>query len=124
MNETFSSSEKLKHKKHIDLLFSKGMAINHPPIRLIYVPIPSAENEKYKIGVSVPKRNFKKAVERNYLKRLLRETYRKNKYLLPNNINQSYALMFIYLGRKTTSYNALEGKMQKILVQFKEKVNL
>src|SRR5690606_26122576 len=73
MNEKFPTSEKLKGKILIDRLFSEGKSIKYFPLKLVYTPITIAPITTNKTGVSVPKRNFKKAVDRNHLKRLMRE---------------------------------------------------
>lgn len=98
MNEKFPSSEKLKSKILIDRLFSEGKSIKKFPVKLIFTPINDPDILTHKTGVSVPKRNFKKAVDRNYFKRLLREAFRKNKYLVDSNLDRKFALMFIYTG--------------------------
>jgi len=76
----YPSREKLKKKSEIDLLFKKGKWLSAENMRIIYF----SSSEKYpiescKIGVSVSKKFFKKAVDRNRIKRLLRESYRLNK---------------------------------------------
>lgn len=73
----YSKEEKLKHKKEISFLFEKGKWKTYGNIRVLSVKDESLLNQK--VGVSVSKRNFKKAVERNRIKRLLREAYRLNK---------------------------------------------
>ncbi|PZU91409.1 MAG: ribonuclease P protein component [Chryseobacterium sp.] len=76
----YSSQEKLKKKYEIDLLFGKGKWLSVENIRIIHLK--SSEKlsiDSHKIGVSVSKRFFKKAVDRNRIKRLLRESYRLNK---------------------------------------------
>ena len=123
MKEGFPSAEKLKSTKLIGELFSEGKSITQFPIKLVYLPIKNSEDTCYKCGVSVPKRNFKKAVHRNRLKRLIRETYRKNKYIAINNIAQPYAFMFIYLGKEKQDYSQLFLQMEKLLKKFVEKEN-
>jgi ribonuclease P protein component len=100
MNEKFPSAEKLKSKILIDRLFAEGKSVNKFPLKLIYTPVENPEILTHKTGVSVPKRNFKKAVDRNYFKRLMREAFRKNKYLVDNNLPHKFAFMFIYTGQK------------------------
>ncbi|GGG44244.1 ribonuclease P protein component [Epilithonimonas arachidiradicis] len=76
----YPSREKLKKKSEIDLLFKKGKWLSVDNLRIIYFS--SSEKhpiESCKIGVSVSKKFFKKAVDRNRIKRLLRESYRLNK---------------------------------------------
>lgn len=123
MTETYPKSEKLKSKKHLDKLFSEGKSVSAFPIKMIYLPIEESENSSNKVGVSVPKRNFKRAVDRIKLKRLLREVYRKNKYLLASQ-TQNYACMFIFVGKKPEDYAALYEKMEKVMHKFlaKEKI--
>ena len=62
MNFTYPKSEKLKSKTTIDLLFSKGKSVSKYPLRLVYKASSLNESEKIKMGVSVSKKNFKKAV--------------------------------------------------------------
>lgn len=117
MTETYPKSEKLKSKKHLDELFSVGKSVSAFPIKMVYSQLEAAEDRSNKVGVSVPKRNFKHAVDRNKLKRLMREVYRKNKYLLAND-ERRYACMFIFTGKKPEDYAALHPKMEKLLHKF------
>ena len=82
MNQNYPTIEKLKSKKLLDALFSSGKKINGFPIKLVYKPLDFEDDCLIKVGVSVPKRNFKKAVDRNRIKRLMREAYRLNKHII------------------------------------------
>ena len=82
MTNSYPKTEKLKSKTTIDLLFSQGKSVSKYPLRLVYCPLDFTEKEPIKMGVSVSKKYFKKAVDRNYFKRVLRETYRLNKSIL------------------------------------------
>lgn len=115
MNEKFPSSEKLKGKILIDRLFSEGKSIKNFPLKLVYTPITKASITTNKTGVSVPKRNFKKAVDRNHLKRLMREAFRKNKYLVDSNLQKKYAFMFIYTANKKFDYHQITASLIHIL---------
>ena len=64
-----------------------------------------------KVAFSVPKRNVKPAVNRNRIKRLIREAYRLNKHLLFNNVDGNYVIMFIYTDKEVWNYEELEKKM-------------
>lgn len=121
MSETFPASEKLKSKILIDSLFSEGISIKKFPIKLIYLPITNPEITTCKTGVSVPKRNFKHAVDRNFLKRLMREAFRKNKYLVESNLAKHYALMFIFTARKKYDYQEISDCIIHLLNNLKEK---
>jgi len=68
--------------------------------------------------VSVPKRFFKKAVDRNHLKRLLREAYRKNKHTVYDAIDKPYIFMFLFLDNKKYSAADIEKSMQQLLQDF------
>ena len=80
MNQKFPKNEKLKSSKTNENLFLNGKKHIQFPLKIIYLE--TSESENNKVAFSVPKRNFKKAVERNRIKRLLREIYRLNKYYL------------------------------------------
>ena len=71
-----------------------------------------------KIAVAVPKRNFRKAVDRNTLKRRMREAYRRNKNLLyqpESDASPGLNVMFLYTGRELASYLELEEKIRELL---------
>lgn len=121
MSETFPASEKLKSKILIDSLFSEGKSIKQFPIKLLYHPIQNQEITTCKTGVSVPKRNFKKAVDRNHLKRLMREAFRKNKYLVESNLTKKYALMFIFTARKKYEYQEISECIIQLLNKLYDK---
>ena len=121
MSEKFPSSEKLKSKILIDALFTEGKSIKNFPIKLVYLPIKDLPATTFKTGFSVPKRNFKHAVDRNLLKRLMREAFRKNKYLVVSNFQEKYAFMFIYTGRKKLDYLEITNCIIKLLETFIER---
>lgn len=109
MKQTYPKEEKLKKKKHIDLLFSEGRTVSKYPLRLVFVPIDNTD-VPIEMGISVSKKYFKKAVDRNYFKRVLRECYRLNKELLLPNLDQPYAMMFFYQTKERLSYQEIEAK--------------
>ncbi len=79
--------ERLKSAKSIEHLFSEGKAISAYPLRLVFVSKPNS-TVPMQCAFSVSKRHFKKAVDRNRIKRLLRESYRKIKPTLYQNLSQ------------------------------------
>lgn len=118
MNFTYPKAEKLKSKTTIDLLFSKGKSVAKYPLRLVYIAGDFGENVPIKIGVSVSKKHFKSAVDRNYFKRVLRETYRLNKHLLIENRSQPYAMMFLYQTKDRLTYEEINKKTIQLFEKF------
>jgi ribonuclease P protein component len=123
MKASFSKKEKLKSKKLIEQLFAEGKSVSAHPLRLIFIETPFVEDVKLKVGMSVSKRNFKKAVDRNRIKRLLRESYRLQKHLYFNNITTQYAFMILYIGKDKPDYKHIETKMKLLFKQFLIKVS-
>lgn len=121
MKYTFGKIEKLKSKKEIEFLFAQRNSVSQFPIRLFYRKTAFNDPVKIKVGVSVSKKYFKKAVDRNRVKRLLRESYRKNKYLVLDNTTHQYAFMFIYTGKDLPEYHKIESKLKAVLEKFKNK---
>lgn len=123
---TYPKHEKLKSKTTIDLLFAEGKSVSKYPLRLVYVPVELKNNERIKFGVSVSKKYFKRAVDRNYFKRVLRETYRLNKHLIVDNINQPFAIMFFYQTKDKLNYHEIETKtiqlFEKFIAQIKAEI--
>lgn len=122
MKFTYPKTEKLKSKTTIDLLFSKGKSVSKYPLRLVFVEsdygIPEDSDQKLKMGVSVSKKYFKHAVDRNYFKRLLRETYRLNKHLLVGNLEKKYAIMFFYQTKERLTYEEINTKTIQLFEKF------
>lgn len=118
MQFTYPKKEKLKSKTTIDLLFSEGNSVSKFPLRLVYVENKEPNAEVIKIGVSVSKKYFKKAVDRNYFKRVLRETYRLNKHLLIDHLEKPHAFMLFYQTKERLSYQEIEEKTIQLFQKF------
>jgi len=122
MNFTYPKNEKLKSKITIGLLFSEGKSVSKYPLRLVYysasVENPDTLGQNIKMGVSVSKKHFKKAVDRNYFKRVLRETYRLNKHLLLDNLDKPYAFMLFYQSKDRLSYEEINTKTIQLFEKF------
>lgn len=123
MNFTYPKNERLKSKTTIGLLFSEGKSVSKYPLRLVYRLEEANQEEKIKIGVSVSKKYFKKAVDRNYFKRVLRETYRLNKHLLLENLEQSYSIMFFYQTKDRLSYQEINTKTVQLFEKLLQQIN-
>lgn len=115
---TYPKSEKLKSRTTIDEMFREGKSVSKFPLRLVYKKQALEEDQKLKIGVSVSKKYFKKAVDRNYFKRVLRETYRLNKNLLLDSMDESYAFMLLYQTKERLSYEEINRKTIQLFEKF------
>ncbi|MFT4698250.1 MAG: ribonuclease P protein component [Flavobacteriaceae bacterium] len=113
MNFKFPSSERLKSKKAIELLFTEGKSVKSYPVKIFYLPSETIENTQ--ATFAVPKRNFKSAVDRNRIKRQLKEVYRLHKQLLITNKEQKVTLLFLYLSKDKLPYATIEKAMVSAL---------
>lgn len=122
MNFNYPKNEKLKSKITIDLLFSKGKSVAKYPLRLVFIEsdygIAENGDQKLKMGVSVSKKYFKNAVDRNYFKRVLRETYRLNKHLLIDSLDKPHAMMFFYQTKDRLTYEEINTKTIQLFEKF------
>lgn len=97
-NFGYSKDVKLKQKKEIDLLFAKGKWQTCGNIRVIFSP--QNYTSKLQVGVSVSKKLYKRAVDRNRIKRLLREAFRLNKLAFKDAFGADSSAMIFYIGKK------------------------
>lgn len=114
MNQKYPTREKLKQKKEIDFLFAKGKWQTSGHLRIITIDLNKKPAEEFtidnqKVGVSVSKKYFKKAVDRNRIKRLLREIYRLNKDLFTETYGENSLSMIFWVSKeKPLNYQSLE----------------
>jgi ribonuclease P protein component len=123
ISNKFSKKEKLKSKVAIDLLFNKGKTVNASPIRVVYHKKGIVSGILINAGVSVPKKNIKLAVNRNLLKRRIKEAYRLNNKELKIHLNKKgfeLNLMFIYTSKQILPYKEIEDKIKVILMRLIE----
>jgi ribonuclease P protein component len=122
-SQTFKKEERLCSRSKIKSLFERSKSIQAFPIRMLWKKEPKNEGDSpVQILISVPKRNIKKAVNRNRIKRLMREAFRKNKYLLLNpNTKESphCSIIFIFTGKEEITYADTEAKIIQLLQRFK-----
>lgn len=120
MKFTLGKQERLKSRKLIEKLYLHGNSVKVFPLRMMYIQTEHTSDFPVQAGFSVAKRNFKKAVDRNRLKRLLRENYRLQKAIVYNNIDKPYVFMISYLGKEEKTYHEIAEKMDKLLHLFIE----
>jgi ribonuclease P protein component len=122
MKFTLGKQERLKSRKLIGRLYAEGNSVKAFPLRMMYLQTLHTSNFPAQVGVSVAKRNFKKAPDRNRLKRLMRETYRLQKGIVYENLENPYIFMISYIGREEMPYEELFSKMNKLLTLFIQEV--
>jgi ribonuclease P protein component len=113
---SLGKSERLKSRKQIDSLFERGKKINQFPLRLLYLTEPGKAS--LMAGFTVSSKSFPRAVDRNRIKRLSRESYRTQKKELENLILKTQTglrLFLIYTGREIVSYEEISEVMKQVL---------
>ena len=122
MKHTLGKEERLKSKKLIEKLYMERNSVKAFPLRMIFLQTEHTSEFPAQVGVSVPKRNFKLAVDRNRIKRLMRESYRLQKEIVYNNIELPYVFMISYIGKDKCTYDEIFLKMEKLLTRFVSEV--
>ena len=118
MPASLKKNERLCSFSEIQSLMKKGETFFHYPFKVVYQNI-SIEEEGTQtpnaIMVSVPKRNFKRAVKRNLLKRRIRESYRLNKEILAAPQGCRTNILFVYVSKDIKEFSYIEEKVKEIL---------
>ena len=122
MKQSLSRNDRLKSYKRIRLLFASGEKFRVSPLLLYYRIVPEAQQDgsNLKMGVSVGARHFKRAVDRNLLKRRVREAYRKQKQPLSELLaskSVTLDLFWVYLEPKIVEYAVISDAITKGLDQ-------
>ncbi len=127
---TLGKEDKLKSRKVIEQLFNEGKTFTLFPFRVIYLTKSDTNNENYagqlQAGFSVGTKHFKKAVDRNRIKRLMREAYRLQKTPVLDclkNCNKRIWVFFIYVGKEIPDYNKVVEKMDISLKRLQNIIN-
>jgi len=125
---TLGKNERLKSRKQIEQLFSKGKGFPLSPFRIYYqvTPLITSSSSTLQFGAGVSGKNFKRAVDRNRVKRLTREAYRlQKKQLQEATIEKKLQLniFFIYTGKELPAFNIVREKVNVILNKLTKIVN-
>ena len=115
---TFRKEERLCSKKLIDNLFSKGKTFYVRPFKVVWIDMPLETPVPVQVLMLVGKRHVKNAVDRNKIKRRIREAYRKNKSLFYDFLSQSgkqCAFVIMLTSAEKISYQETEKKIILIL---------
>lgn len=125
--QTLGKSQRIKHKKTMEALFKTGKKLKKYPLKLVYLELQDEllkPNDTLKFAVSVPKRLFKNAVDRNLLKRRIKEAYRISIENLSQqllNKQKQLALMFIYGSNIKENQKKIEKEVKLLLNILAEK---
>jgi ribonuclease P protein component len=125
---TLGKNERLKSRKQIEQLFSEGKNFPLSPFRIYYLVTPPSTNSSstLQFGVGVSGKNFKRAVDRNRVKRLTREAYRLQKKQLQEATMQKKLqlnIFFIYTGKELPPFSIVREKVNVILIKLTKIVN-
>ena len=120
MNETLGKEYKLCSKKIITAIFENKLRVKQFPLVAMFQITDLPSNTPFQIVFSAPKRTFRKAHDRNRIKRLCKETVRKNKFILEEYLNQEQlqlALFLVYSHSEELSYEVLYKKNKQLFEQ-------
>lgn len=123
-NNTYSKQEKLKSRKALEQLFAKGKSFSVFPIKVFYTV--TDDTALVQAGVGVSSRIFKKAHDRNKVKRLLREVYRTQKQALYTRVTtdqKQLNVFFLYIGKELPVFVDLQIAMEKTLEKLIRKIS-
>ena len=122
---SFPKSEHLCGEKRITRVFTQGEAFICYPLRVVFLINQKPDKEPVQVMVSVPKKRFKRAVKRNRIKRLIRETYRLNKQSFVENLIEKQLqiqIAFNYVSDEELDFVAIEKKMKIALQKLNERI--
>ncbi|HRH49585.1 MAG TPA: ribonuclease P protein component [Panacibacter sp.] len=123
---SYSKAEKLKSRKLMDQLFREGKTFSIFPLKVFYMQPTAILDFPVKAGVGVSSRNFKKAIHRNRVKRIMREAYRTEKNVLHDylNLHQKQVVVFmLYIDKILPEYETIKTVMPVVLQRLVKKLN-
>ncbi len=124
---TFKREERLKSRKTIDSLFAGGHSFGQYPLRIVWTEVPQEKpNSPVQFALTVHKKKFRNDSDRNRIRRLIREAYRLQKpnfYEKLPPLEGQLAMMIIFTGRETPTFDTVYEAMGRILHRLSKKYN-
>ena len=117
-----SKLERLHSRKQMDAVFATGKSVRQGPLKLVFIEAPFSATNPTAFMFTVSKRQFKRAHDRNYIKRCIREGLRKNKGVLEEMLilkKQRLAICFVYINREVLPSEKIENKILENLNKIK-----
>ncbi len=112
-DQKFPKAQKLCSKKVTEQLFSEGRSVFLFPFKIAFLEHPEGKRELPQVLISVSKRRFKHAVDRNHLKRRIREAYRHIREAQQEKLLGLRAVAFIYVAKEKIPFETIKKKMSK-----------
>lgn len=123
---TLGKSERLRSRKQIEKLFAEGKSFVVNPFRVYYTIVPGSKQSGVQFGIGVSSKNFKKAVDRNRIKRLAREAWRLQNIELKEKlktVGSQLNVFFIYTGKDLPDFKIVKDKLAVALKKLVSKVD-
>jgi ribonuclease P protein component len=121
----FSKAERLCSKKHIDKLFSDGKSFIKYPLRITYLSEKKSDTNFCQVLIIVPKKRLKTAIDRNLVKRRIREAYRTNKTDINNILKEKelhISMAILYVSNEVLEFQEIKSGIQKALENLNKEV--
>jgi ribonuclease P protein component len=113
---SFQKTERLNKEKNIQELFKKGSSFYLYPFKILILPNPDQDHPNHQVLITVSVRNFKRAVDRNLIKRRIREAYRLNKECFVS--KQKLMIAYIYTAKEILTFKEIQDKLVKAFKRF------
>ena len=123
---SYNKKEKLKSRTQLEAIFTSCKSITVFPVKMFFLETDATQTENIKTGVGVSARHFKKAVQRNRIKRLLREAYRLEKKPLHQQLSQQQkhiAVFFLYIDKEMPAFEVIREKVRDGIAKLQAKLN-
>ena len=118
MSQSFHKTERLKSKIIFDELIASGSTVKKHPFILVWKKLNVDQSYPIRIAFSVSKKRFPLAVDRNEMKRKIRESYRLKKSDIYANLNNNYAVLLIYITKEKIKRDLLNDKLTLVFKRF------